>query len=284
MRPAEQGFVFGELFTYREVCGNPPSRPLRQDELRAAEILSECGPSQLMDFEEFLNSQGFTLTIRDVLDFGIPPKAGVPNEIYVLSRKRGEDMAPYVDRRWFIDQMRDKRRETGASTAKESTKAETVFWVTRMWLTLQWFFYQKIDRLPAAIADYRLTLVSESAFTETLAQGIERLGNGGRPDGESGVMWDTFWKDKGKVSTWAVRFLKVMLRAGMIENAGNKGEYRQTLVAAIDMATIAEQEIAYLIPPESEHDIDQLSVALLTGDNESPVQSSGEQHATDSPN
>jgi len=281
MTPAESGFVFGELMGYREICGNPPGRLLRAEELRAAKVLSECAPSELMDFEEFLNSQGFTLTIKDGLDFGIPPRAGVPNTIYVLSRKRGEDMAPYVNRRWFIDQMRDKRRDGGAAIAKDSTKAETVFWTTRMWLTLQWFFYQKIDRVPTAVADYRHALVSHSAFIEALTSGIERMGNDGRPDGEAGAMWDTFWKDKGKVATWATRFFKIMLSGGMIEDAGNKGEYRQSLVAAIDMATVAASEIAYLMPPDSEHEITQLSIALLTGDTDALIVTTEGQHAAD---
>ena len=52
----------------------------------------------------------------------------------------------------------------------------------------------------------------------------------------------------------------------MIEAAGNPGEYRQTLLAAIDMAAIAENELAYLMPPESEHGIDTRSIELLIGE------------------
>ena len=51
----------------------------------------------------------------------------------------------------------------------------------------------------------------------------------------------------------------------MIQEAGTAGEYRQTLVAAVDMAVNAESELAYLMPPD-ESAISSRTVELITGD------------------
>jgi hypothetical protein len=64
------------------------------------------------------------------------------------------------------------------------------------------------------------------------------------------VVWDHFWKDKGKISTWASRFLSVMAETGMIEESGNKDEWHQSVLAAIEMADNSSHEISYLLPPK----------------------------------
>lgn len=258
MNPSEMGHIFGLLMKHREIHGNPSGRPLRDGEPEAARMLANCSQTDLAYLDEFLLTQGFTLYIRDAFEFGIPAKHGRPNMIYVITRSRGTELAPYLNSGWFIDQMRDRRSST--------TKPELVFWITRLWLTLQWFFYQRITRMPSEVSLYRDALVSEALFIESIAQGVERLGNEGRPEGEAGLMWDAIWEGKKSISSYATKFIKVMESAGMIEAAGNPGEYRQTLLAAIDMAAIAENELAYLMPAESEHGIDTRSIQLLIGE------------------
>lgn len=265
MTPSDLGLVFGLLLSHREIHGNPPDRPVRENEPEAARILADCSQAELRDLDEFLASQGFALYIRDGLEFGIPPKVGRNNFIYVLTRKRGEPLAPYLDRGWALNQVRDGRR-------KNANKAERVVWLARMWLTLQWFFYERIDRLPAEISRYREAMMSEKLFVETLANGIEQLGNKGRPDGAEGVAWNILWENKGSVQAYVNRFLAVMKQAGMIQDAGNAGEYRQTLVAAVDMAMVAEQELAYLMPSDASTSIEQRTIELIAGD----IQSGGD--------
>lgn len=246
MNPTEMGLLFAYLLRWREIAGNPPGRKLRDGEREAARTLSNCNSSALNDFEEFLNAQGFSLIERGGIDFGIPPKPGTPNVIWVLTRKRGEEVASYVDNRWYIDTMRD-----GRGGDREAKKHETIFWTARLWLTLQWFFYEKIDRLPSEVSRYREALVSRRLFVEELSSGIEKMGNAGRPDGQAGLIWDHFWKDRSKISTWALRFLNVMEQAGMMEPSGNKEEWHQSVLAAIEMADNASHEIAYLLPPKT---------------------------------
>lgn len=259
MTPSDLGLVFGQLFTYREIHGNPPDRHLRDGEAQAARILHDCSPGDLQELEEFMASQGFALYIREGFDFGIPPKAGRQNTIYVITRKRGESLAPYLDKNWFIDHIRDGRR-------KGVAKAELVVWMARMWLTLQWFFYQKIDRLPSQVSRYRDALVSFDMFVQMLEQGIEQMGNMGRPEGSEGAAYDYLWENKSLADGYATRFFKVMEDSGMIQGAGNPGEYRQTLVAAVDMAVIAQNELVYLMPAETEADIGRRSVELIMGE------------------
>lgn len=260
MNPAEIGVVFAYLLRWREISGNPPGRSLRDDEREVARTLANCNSTDLDDFEGFLNAQGFSLVDRDGVEFGIPPKAGSPNTIWVLTRKRGEDVAPYIDSRWYIDAMRD-----GRGGDREAKKHETVFWTARLWLSLQWFFYEKIDRLPSEVSRYSEAFVSKRLFVEELSSGIERMGNAGRPDGEAGVVWDHFWKDKGKISTWAARFLNVMEQSGMIEATGNRDEWRQTVLAAIEMADNSSHEVSYLLPPK-ESLASHETAALLLGE------------------
>lgn len=258
MTPNEMGQVFSILMKYREVLGNPIDRNLRDGELDAAQILSRLSSIELEDFEEFLNAQGLSLYIRDAFEIGIPPKQGRPNFINVLIRKRNEELSSYISQGWFLEQMKDGRGS--------STKTERAIWTTRIWLTLQWFFYQRIDRLPHDISMYRDALITEKLLLETLLQGIERLGNEGRPDGEKGVAWDVIWNGKRNLEGYVSRFIKVMLAAGMIEEAGNPLEYRQTLLAAVEMSIIAENELTYLMPPETEPKSDARTVEMLIGE------------------
>jgi len=265
------GRVFGLLMKYREIHGNPNDRPLREGELGAALTLSSCGQSELAAFDDFLEAQGYSLYIRDAIELGIPPKHGRPNMLYVITRKRGTELAPYLNDSWFLEQMRDRR--------SSANKQELVFWVTRLWLTMQWFFYQRIDRMPSEVSLHRDALISESLLMESVSQGIERLGNEGRPAGDSGLMWDALWNGKSSAKVYVSRFLKVMESASMIESAGNPGEYRQTLLAAVDMAAIAENELAYLMPPDFELDINARTIELIVGETN---EQGTEDHATDS--
>jgi hypothetical protein len=261
MNHTEMGAVFGYLLRWREIAGNPPGRNLREGERDAARALANSNSSAHTDFEDFLNAQGFSLVSRDGVEFGIPPKPNTPNTIWALTRKRGEDPAPYVDNRWYIDMMRDRRGGDG-----EAKKSETVFWTARLWLMLQWFFYEKIDRLPSEVSRYREAMVSKRMLVEELASGIEKMGNAGRPTGEAGIAWDFFWKDKKNISTWTGRFLTVMEDAGMIQSSGNKDEWHQTVLAAIEMADNASHEIAYLLPPKDAL-ATTATAALLLGEN-----------------
>lgn len=261
MNATQMGQVYAYLLKWREVAGNPPDRKLRDGEREVARILSNCNSSDLNDFEDFLNVQGFSLIERNGIEFGIPPKSGTPNDIWVMTRKRGEEIAGFVNNRWYIDAMRDGRG--GDSDAK---KHETIFWTARLWLTLQWFFYEKIDRLPSEVSRYREALVSKRLFIEELSASIEKMGNAGRPAGEAGVVWDHFWKDKGKISTWAARFLNVMAETGMIEESGNKDEWHQSVLAAIEMADNSSHEIVYLLPPKDPVATIE-TTALLLGEN-----------------
>ncbi|MHB8254223.1 MAG: hypothetical protein ACYDEV_11110 [Acidiferrobacter sp.] len=231
---------------------------MRDGERDVAAMLANCNSSGLIDFEEFLNAQGFSLVDRDGIEFGIPPKPGRPNVIWVLIRKRGQALAPYVDARWYIDAMRDGR---GPDT--EFRREEVIFWTARLWLTLQWFFYEKIDRLPSEVSRYREALVSRRLFTEELVSGIEKMGNGGRPEGQAAIAWDHFWKYREKIATWATRFLNVMEDSGMIENSGNKDEWHQSVLAAIEMHDNASHEIAYLMPPKEPLAVTQTGALLL---------------------
>lgn len=259
MIPSDFGLAFSLLLKYREIHGNPPDRALRENELEAARALANCGQSELRDLDEFLSAQGFSLQARDGMDFGIPPKAGRPNQIFLLTRKRGEPLAPYLDSRWIVERMRDGRK-------RDAAKAEIVVWTTRAWLTLQWFFYQRIDRLPSEISRYREALVSKKLLAEALSKGIEQMGNAGRPEGAEGAAWDILWEGKGSAKGYAGRFLDALEEAGMIQSAGEPGEYRQTLVAAADMAAIAERELAFLMPPDREEGISKRTVELIAGD------------------
>jgi len=264
MTPSESGLVFSVLLHHRTITDNPQDRTPYKDEIAAARILSNCSSSQLLDFEDFLNAQGLSLHIIDGLDIGIPPKPSVSNKFYILIRKRGTDPAAYFDQRWFIEGMRDKRKERGEDSL-ESSRVDTIFWFARLWLNLQWFFYEKISRQPSQVSRYDRTLVLTDNFIKVVNEGIETMGNKGRPEDEAGVMYDVLWKGRTQIKTWVKRFLRTMEQAGVIEETRVLGEYRQTLAAAVDMAMIAERELAYLMPPTGKDNIMSRSVMLLTG-------------------
>lgn len=267
MNMADMGVAYAYLQHWRVAFGNPPGRNLRDGEREAVRILSNCNATDLADFDEFLATQGLTLIERNGMEFGIPSKAGASNGIWVLTRKRGTNLPAYVDSRWYVERMRDRRGGDG-----EEKRHETVFWVTRLWLTLQWFFYQKIDRHPSEVSRYREAMVSKRLFVEILRGGIEEMGNAGRPEGEAGIVFDYFWKEANKINVWATRFLTVMEEAGMIEPTGNKDEWSQTVLAAVEVADVSANEVAYLLPP-AQRPAAVETAALLLGESVESVQS-----------
>lgn len=257
MLPHEQGLAFAVLLHHRVITDNPQGRGLRRNESEATRILSNCSEAARHDFDEFMASQGLAVKTYDGINFGIIPNPKCTNQIHVLHRRRGEKLAPYFDQGWFIEAMKDQR--------SKATRPELVVWFTRLWLTLQYFFYNKISRHPQQVSQYDRALVFTERFIEVVRQEIEALGHAGRPEGEAGVMWDALWNDSVKVETLVNRFIRVMLQAGVIEETGVKGEYRQTLSAAVDMAVIADYELAYLMPPDDLEDIESRSYMLISG-------------------
>lgn len=264
MNPSDLGLVFSVMLKYRMITDNPQDRSPRKDEIEATRLLSGCGESELIDFEDFLNAQGLSLHIIDGITLGIPPRPQLSNRFYILLKKRGSSHAAYFNPIWFIDEMSDKRKSRGEDSL-ESNRVETIFWFTRLWLTMQWFFYEKISRQPSQISQYDKAMLYSDHFMDVVSDGIEKIGNSGRPEGEAGIMYDALWKGRAKIKTWVKRFIKVMEQAGIIEETRVAGEYRQSLPAAVDMALIAERELLYLMPPASEGDIMRHSIMLVNG-------------------
>jgi hypothetical protein len=257
MLPYEQGIVFSALLHSRMITDNPQGRHLRKNEAEAARYLSNCSERERRDFDDFLSAQGLAVKSFDAINFGIVPNPKCCNQIHVLHRCRGEKLAPFFDQGWFIDEMRDQR--------SKSSKADIIIWFSRLWLTLQYFFYNRISRHPQQISQYDKALVFTERFTEVVKKGIEDMGNAGRPDGEAGVMWDVLWGDNVKVESWVAKFMRVMLKAGVIEETGVKNEYRQSLSTAVDMALNADYDLTYLMPPENLDEIADRSIMLITG-------------------
>jgi len=265
MTPADHGFVHAMLLKHRELATHPVGRPAHYDELRAAHILADCGPVALQNFDDFLAGQGFVLKILDGLaDLGLPAQGGRRSLFYVLGRRVGDDLPPFVDRGAFLTAFRDRRRDGNADEAISTNKATSVFWCARLWLTLQYFFYDRIDRPPGNLYQWRDAMVREIDFITLVKEEIERMGNQGRPEGEAGLLWDTYWEQRGSAGTMAKRFLKLMDLYGMIEPAADDGVWRQSLVAAVDMATIAESSLHYLAP-QSNADRTEHTRALIAG-------------------
>lgn len=268
MTYGEMGMAFSMLLKYRELHGNPIDRPIHDNELEAVRYLAGCSSDELQEFDEFLEAQGFSLITIEAFNLGIPPKAGRDNVVFLLTRRRDTKLAPYLNSKWFIEQMRDDRGNMkDRGNVKPAKKAELTFWLARMWLTLQWFFYQKDGRPTSSESGYRNALVSEKRFIEVLEDGIEELLKKGRPDGDSGYMWDVLKGSKSAIPRYVRKFLKIMLDAGMIQKVGD-AEYRQSLLAAVEMKENYERELTYLLPASNEEDIAAQTIALLNGNAE----------------
>ncbi len=257
MIPYEQGLTHAALLQYRVITDNPQGRHLKKREAEAARLLSRASEGERLDFDNFLAAQGLAVKTYDGINFGIMPNPKCCNQIHVLHRCRGERLALFFDQGWFIEAMKDQRFKGG--------KAEIVIWFARLWLTLQYFFYNKIARHPQQISHYDKALVFTEHFTEVVKKGIEDMGNTGRPEGEVGAMWDVLWDDNVKIDTWISKFMRVMLKAGVIEETGVKDEYRQSLSAAVDMALNSDYDLTYLMPPDDLKDMDNRSYMLITG-------------------
>lgn len=257
MLPYEQGIVYSALLHNRMITDNPQGRQPQKNETDACRYLKNCSERERRDFDDFLSAQGLAVKTFDAINFGIIPNPKRCNQIHVLHRCRGEKLAPFFDQGWFIDDMKDLRSKV--------SKADTIIWFSRLWLTLQYFFYNRISRHPKQISQYDKALVFTERFIEVVKKGIEDLGNAGRPEGEAGAMWDALWDDSVKIETWVAKFMRVMLKSGVIEETGVKNEYRQSLSAAVDMALNADYDLAYLMPPDDLEDMERRSIMLITG-------------------
>lgn len=280
MSPADQGFVYSILLKHRELSTRPLGRSAFPDEIRAARILSGCSQLALDDFDDFLSGQGLGLRVLEgVADLGVPDQSGRPIMYYILCRRFGEESPTFVDSKAFLTDFRDRRRERfNSGDAVELNKASSVFWSARLWLTLQYFFYDRIDRPAGNLYNWRNALVKESDFIDQLKADIETMGNAGRPEGEAGLLWDDYWQKRDSISQIARRFLKLMKQYRMIESTDQDGIWRQTLVAATDMATIAERSLRYLMPAD-QADLMPRTQSLINGYEENQ---SGDSNAFDS--
>jgi hypothetical protein len=278
MTPSDQGFVFSMLLKYRELSSRPLGRAAWPDEIKAARILSDCGQIAMNDFDEFLSGQGLALRILDgAVDLGIPHHSGRPLVYYILSRRFGEEVPAFIDRKAFTSDFRDRRQERN-SDALELNKSSSVFWTARLWLTLQYFFYDRIDRPAGNLYDWRKAWVKESDFISQLKADVEAMGNAGQPEGEAGLLWTDYWDKRARIAQYARRFLKLMKQYRMIDTTEQEGVWCQTLVAAVDMSAIAERSLRYLMPA-SGTDIMTKAQSLINGSEEQPA---GDDHASDS--
>lgn len=265
MMPADLGFVSALLITYREIATHPIGRASHPDEGRAARILADCGPASMRALDEFLGSQGFALRVLDGLsDLALPAQGGRRAMFYVLGRRVGEDLPPFIERGAFVSSFRDRRRDGASIEAVTVNKATAVFWCARLWLTLQYFFYDHIDRPAGNLYLWRDAMVREEVFIAHIKEELELMGNQGRPDGEAGLLWDAYWESRGSVAALARKFLRLMAQYQMIHVGDEDGLWRQTLVAAVDMAGIAEASLHYLMPSSSV-DPTERAVALVRG-------------------
>ena len=265
MSPSDQGFVHGMLLRYREIAMQPLGRSQRPEESRAAKILADCSPGMLDEFDQFLEGQGLGLRVLDGLaDLAIPRQSGVINTFYVLTRRVGEDPPPFVDTRAFLTDFRDRRRETGEEESVEMNKALSVFWGARVWLTMNHFFYDRIDRPVGNLYSWRDALFKEAHLISQLKEDLEAMGNSGRPEGESGLLWDAYWENRAGVATFVTRFVRLMHQYGMLERTEEDDVWRQSLVAAVDMETIANRTLSYLIPSQKKGAVREAE-ALVTG-------------------
>lgn len=265
MMPADLGFVSALLIAYREIATHPIGRAPHPDEGRAARILADCGPASMRALDEFLGSQGFTLRILDGLsDLALPSQGGRRAMFYVLGRRVGEDLPAYVERGAFVSSFRDRRRDGASAEALTVNKATAVFWCARLWLTLQYFFYDHIDRPAGNLYLWRDAIVREEVFIAHIKEELELMGNQGRPDGEACLLWDAYWESRGSVAALARKFLRLMAQYHMIHSGDEDGLWRQTLAAAVDMAGIAEASLHYLMP-SSHADTTERAVALVRG-------------------
>ncbi len=280
MSPAEQGFVFSMLLKHRELSTRPIGRSAYPDEIRAARILFDCRQSVLDDFDEFLSGQGLGLRVLEgIVDLGIPDQNGRPIVYYILCRRFGEESPSYVDAKAFFSDFRDRRRERNADEeVVELNKNSSVFWIARLWLTLQYFFYDRIDRPVGNLYNWRNALVKESDFITQLKTDVETMGNTGRPEGEAALLWDDYWQKRASIPQIARRFFKLMKQYRMIEQTDQDGIWRQSLVAAVDMSGIADRSLRYLMPAVDQAFLTRAQ-SLINGYEEL---STGEEDAPDS--
>lgn len=242
MNIEEMGRVHAFLLGYRMIETKPVGRRIREHERDIATILAQADPEELSSFYTFLGAQGFTLVAHD--DTSMP---GIPlgGRVWLLVRSARDNPPPYLT---------TERIHAGLKRRATDTHQATTVWFLHIWLNCLSLLYTQPGRGVSEVSRYHEISFKQQVLDDAVRQHIEQIRRIGIEGGAATQIIDTLVSETGRdIPRRIGSFLSLMCESGLLLEIDD-GEYRQTLLGAIEVAQSFNHALATLHPGDDKLD------------------------------
>ncbi|GAA0571316.1 hypothetical protein [Caenispirillum bisanense] len=236
MTPQQIGLVYNELRQNRILYGQAvPGRRRSESEREAIRILTAAG-GRLGDLEDFLETQGLRLVVRDIQQFGL---AG-DGLAYAAIRNPATAPPAHLRGGEILRAVTDSRRD--------ETPEQVAIRATFFMLILLYFLYTRDERPIEAVSSFKDSSVDEEEFLSEARRRIDAL-NAERDDGSdsrrTAIRSAIVGLTDRQLDKRVEAFLGAMKRVGILEEIKDVSvsvgglphvAYRQTLWSALEIA------------------------------------------------
>lgn len=219
------GTVFQFLLKNRIVeTKTTAKRRSKPGETEAAHILDSWGLEELEGFEEFLNSQGFSLYEASDQDYkGI----AFGGKMWMLVRRPQDEISTFLSIDPTMEAIRIKDIES---------KEVLGVWFLHIWLMYLYLTYTKIGRSPEQVSKYEDTFFIADDLIDAVREHLDRVRSLQLEEDSQKRLVDILDSEKGTDVNRRVKgFIDVMLKSNLIQKV-SENEYQQTLIGAIEIA------------------------------------------------
>lgn len=242
MNIEEMGRVHAFLLGYRMVETKPVGRRVHEHERDIAAILAQADSEELNSFYTFLGAQGFTLVAHD--DTSMP---GIPTggRVWLLVRSARENPPPYLS---------TERIHASLKVRATDTRQATTIWFLHIWLNCLALLYTQPGRGVSEVSRYHEVSFKRTMLEDAVRQHVEQIRRIGVEGGAAAQVVETLVAETGRDITRRVgNFLGLMSESNLLQ-AIEDGEYRQTLLGAIEIAQSFNHALATLHPGDDKLD------------------------------
>lgn len=248
---SDMGTVFQFLLKNRIVeTKTTTKRRSKPGEAEVAHILNSWGIDELEGFEEFLNSQGFSLYEATDQDYkGI----ALGGKMWMLIRRPQYDISSFLSIDPTVEAIRIKDTES---------KEVLGVWFLHIWLMYLYLTYTRIGRSPEQVSKYEDTFFIADDLIDAVREHLERVRSLQLESEAQKRLVDILDSEKGTDVNRRVKgFTDVMAKSNLIQKV-SENEYQQTLIGAIEIAEAFRSVMLGTLVKEDSviQNLDQLAV------------------------
>lgn len=199
-------------------------RRSKQGETEVAHILGSWGIEEMDGFEEFLNSQGFSLYEVTDQDYkGI----ALGGKMWMLIRCPQVEVSSFISIEPTMEAIKIKDTES---------KEVLGVWFLHIWLMYLYLTYTKIGRSPEQVSRYEDTFFLTEDLIEAVREHLEKVRATQFEEDSQKRLVEILDSEKGTDVIRRVKgFIDVMSKSNLIQKV-SENEYQQSLIGAIEIA------------------------------------------------